>query len=44
MWSNKMTPEEVAQGFDLPIDAVYEALDYYTKHRELLESEAEEEE
>jgi uncharacterized protein (DUF433 family) len=44
MWANKMTPEEVAQGFNLPVDAVYEALDYYAKHRELLESEAEEEE
>jgi uncharacterized protein (DUF433 family) len=44
MWANKMTPEDVAQGFDLPVDAVYEALDYYAKHRELLESEAEEEE
>lgn len=43
MWANKMTPEEVAQDYDLPVEAVYEALDYYENHRELLEAEAEEE-
>jgi uncharacterized protein (DUF433 family) len=43
MWANKMTPEEVAQDYELPVEAVYEALDYYEKHRELLEAEAEEE-
>jgi uncharacterized protein (DUF433 family) len=43
MWANKMTPEEVAQDYELSVEAVYEALDYYEKHRELLEAEAEEE-
>jgi uncharacterized protein (DUF433 family) len=43
MWANNMTPEEIAQDFGLPVEAVYEALDYYEKHRELLEAEVEEE-
>jgi uncharacterized protein (DUF433 family) len=43
MWANKMTPEEVAQDYELPVEAVYEALDYYEKNRELLEAEVEEE-
>lgn len=43
MWANNMTPEEVAADYDLPVEAIYEALDYYEKNRELLEAEAEEE-
>jgi len=43
MKANEMTPEEIAQDFGLPVEAVYEALDYYEKHRELLEAEVEEE-
>jgi uncharacterized protein (DUF433 family) len=35
MKANNMTPEEIAQDFGLPVEAVYEALDYYEKHREL---------
>jgi uncharacterized protein (DUF433 family) len=43
MKANNMTPEEIAQDFGLPVEAVYEALDYYEKNRELLEAEVEEE-
>ncbi|MFA0750848.1 MAG: hypothetical protein SLRJCFUN_001251 [Candidatus Fervidibacter sp.] len=43
MWVHQMTPEEVAADYGLPVEAVYEALDYYEKHRELLHAEAEEE-
>ena len=37
--SNKMTPEEGALNYDLPVDAVREALDYVQKERALLEYE-----
>ena len=43
MWANEMTPEEVAEDYGLPVEAVYEALDYYEKNKELLHAEAEEE-
>ena len=33
------TPEEVAQDYDLPVEAVHEAIDYATHHQELLEAE-----
>jgi hypothetical protein len=33
------TPEEVAQDYDLPVTAVYEAIDYATHNQELLEAE-----
>jgi hypothetical protein len=33
------TPEEVAQDYDLPVEAVHEAIDYATHRRELLEAE-----
>lgn len=36
-------PEEAAENFELPIAAIYEALDYYHQHRELIEAEAAEE-
>ena len=33
------TPEEVAQDYDLPIEAVYEAIDYAVRHQALLDAE-----
>ena len=33
------TPAEVAQDYDLPIEAVQEAIDYAVRNRELLEAE-----
>jgi uncharacterized protein (DUF433 family) len=33
------TPEEVAQDFDLPVEAVQEAIDYARGNQELLEAE-----
>ena len=38
MWANEMTPEEVARDYELSVEAVYEALDYYEKHQDLLEA------
>jgi uncharacterized protein (DUF433 family) len=43
MWVNGETPEEAARNRGLPVEAVYEALDYYKRHRDLLLREAEEE-
>jgi uncharacterized protein (DUF433 family) len=37
------TPEEVARDFDLPLAAVLEAIDYSTRHEDLLRQEREEE-
>jgi uncharacterized protein (DUF433 family) len=36
------TPEEVADDFDVPLEAVHEAIDYCTRNEELLRREAEE--
>jgi len=33
------TPEEVAQDYDLPVEAVHEAIDYAARHQGLLEAE-----
>lgn len=33
------TPEEVAQDYDLPIEAVQEAIDYALRNQQLLEAE-----
>jgi uncharacterized protein (DUF433 family) len=33
------TPEEVAQDYDLPVEAVYEAIDYAVRNQTLLEAE-----
>jgi uncharacterized protein (DUF433 family) len=41
--TNKLTPEEAAQDFDLPLAAVEEAMQYYALNRELIEIEALEE-
>ena len=35
------TPEEAARNFDLPLDAVYEALDYFARHAEEILAENE---
>ncbi len=43
MWVTGQSPEEVAADFGLPVEAVYEALDYYEKNKELLHAEAQEE-
>lgn len=44
VWSdmlvNEMTPEEVADSKDLPLEAVYEAIEYCESHAELLKQEA----
>ncbi len=47
VWSdmivNQMTLEEVASSKDLPLAAVYEAIEYCETHQDLLKKEAEEE-
>jgi uncharacterized protein (DUF433 family) len=40
---NEMTSEESAEDWDLPLEAVQEAIQYCETHRELLDSEAEKE-
>jgi uncharacterized protein (DUF433 family) len=40
MLVNEMTPEEVADSKDLPLEAVYEAIEYCETHIELLKQEA----
>jgi hypothetical protein len=37
------TPEEVARDFELPLEAVLEAVDYCTHHEDLLRKERDEE-
>jgi hypothetical protein len=47
VWSdmivNDLTPEEVADSKELPLEAVYEAIEYCQTHQELLKLEADEE-
>jgi len=47
VWSdmivNEMTPAEVAESKELPLTAVYEAIEYCETHQDLLKKEAEEE-
>jgi uncharacterized protein (DUF433 family) len=38
-----LTPEEVAQDFNLPLEAVLEVIDYCQKHEELIIQERQEE-
>jgi uncharacterized protein (DUF433 family) len=40
---NKETPEEAAENWDLPLNAIREAIEYCQTHQELLKREAEEE-
>jgi uncharacterized protein (DUF433 family) len=35
------TPEAVAQDYDLPVEAVREALDYYSSNKEWIDAEVE---
>ncbi|HEV3235937.1 MAG TPA: hypothetical protein VGZ25_03050 [Gemmataceae bacterium] len=37
------TPEEVAHDYDVPVEAVYEAIDYCLKNEDLLRKERDEE-
>ncbi|HIE30128.1 TPA: DUF433 domain-containing protein [Candidatus Poribacteria bacterium] len=37
------TPEEAAENYELPLEAVREALDYYVQNKELVDAEAREE-
>ena len=47
VWSdmivNDLTPEEVADSKELPLEAVYEAIEYCQTHQELLKLEADKE-
>jgi len=43
MRSNQMNAEQAAKDMDMPVEQVLEALAYYQTHRQLIESEAEEE-
>jgi uncharacterized protein (DUF433 family) len=36
------TPEEVAEDYDLPLETVHEALDYYHRHRTAIDAEIDE--
>lgn len=40
---NKMSPEETADNWNLPLDAIYEVINYCQTNQQLLEIEAEEE-
>jgi uncharacterized protein (DUF433 family) len=41
MRAEQLLPEQAAERYDLPLEAIQEALSYYQSHRELVESEAE---
>ena len=43
MTGNQMSAEQAAENWDLPLSAIYEAMDYYENHQELLKLEADEE-
>ena len=43
MRANQLSAEQAAEDMDLPVEQVVEALAYYHTHRELIESEVEEE-
>jgi len=43
MKANRLSPEEVAEDLNLPLEQVYEALLYYDLHRDLVEAELREE-
>jgi len=43
MRANQMTAEQAARDMDLPVEQVLEAMVYYQTHRQLIESEAEDE-
>ncbi|MCC3424141.1 MAG: hypothetical protein JGK12_09450 [Microcoleus sp. PH2017_01_SCD_O_A] len=43
MTANEMSPEQAAENWDLPLSAIYEAMNYCESHQELLKLEADEE-
>ncbi|WP_414572949.1 hypothetical protein [Nostoc sp. CCY 9925] len=43
MIANKMSAEQAAENWDLPLAAIYEAINYCENNRELLKLEADEE-
>ena len=43
MTANQMSPEQAAENWDLPLSAIYEAIDYCESYQELLKLEADEE-
>jgi uncharacterized protein (DUF433 family) len=43
MTANEMSPEQAAENWDLPLSAIYEAINYCQSHQELLKLEADEE-
>ncbi len=43
MVTNQMSPEQAAENWDLPLSAIYEAIQYCKSHQELLKLEADEE-
>lgn len=43
MSANQMSPEQAAENWDLPLSAIYEAINYCESHQELLKLEADEE-
>jgi uncharacterized protein (DUF433 family) len=43
MRANDMTAEEAAEDYDLPVEAIREALLYYERHRDLVEADQDEE-
>jgi len=43
MMANQMSPDEVAQNWDLPLPVIYEVIQYCESHFELLRLEADEE-
>ncbi|MGB3265964.1 MAG: hypothetical protein WBA89_18630 [Microcoleus sp.] len=43
MTANQMSAEQASENWDLPLDAIYEVIDYCENNQELLKLEAEEE-
>jgi uncharacterized protein (DUF433 family) len=43
MVTNQLSPEQAAENWDLPLSAIYEAIQYCEGHQELLKLEADEE-
>jgi uncharacterized protein (DUF433 family) len=41
--ANQLSPEQASQDLELPLEAIHEALTYYTENRALIELEAAEE-
>jgi uncharacterized protein (DUF433 family) len=43
MYSNGLTPEQVAKNFDLPVEAVLECIQYYEENKDMVDAEVREE-